>query len=1531
MEILGLILNAFNNVGSGISIISGIYQAINKYHKITAEDLFKKSFVREVKQNATTFADQTDPKTVDVDENLLDNVIASLKDEDEVQFAKLDESEKIAKITTLFRNCIIVPNHLLSNMDFERRIRPIIEKVIIHFYSQLPFNQEAFNQIALEYIQNNIVNQDDAQTMLTELSNKIDYVRNEVTQRLSEDIQAIKDDTETIKDDNKELRQTTQATYDLVSKVKTQVDLNTSSKLKLDMDWFQRQFNKQLAEVREKFDASLHIETKVDAEIHALLGDKTFVLQITKWIEELEEKLQDLKEEIDEIRHLNLNEIEWDEEEKSKIIAASESLHDVLVNIIDKFKLNRKFLDKQELTAAQSIDWAAVFGQLCEVFDDYEIVKKESGISQIKYIGENEYKEQTLRKASSVIHGPRSIVARLWDKFFPSVIWKLGLINKSDFHILGDAGIGKTHIACNICDDRLKNGLPALFVRGNLFTADQPIDVQLLKILDIPPVYSWHDFLQALSATAEAYHTRIPLIIDGLNESIHNVTSSNIWESELKVFVQEITQAKNLILITTCRRSYKDTIWKDVNRKEFNWEKLIWKDNDSPNLVYAYGFDNDEVTKEAISKYFNAYKINADITLAPLAQFEHPLYLKIFCETKNRVRMSEVKVYIGEQTLFKVFDEYLEICNKSVCEHRKLRHGTSILQPIIDKIAEYLWKHNRRYIPLKELVNLTDNQSLETLNWLSSIACAIEAEGLLVCRDYFEETDVMSFTYDLLGGYLIAKYLVEHAADDPQGFLNSKETVNVLFSEDHQTLHPLHEDICRCLAAILPAQTGNFLHQFSNNENAFGYSICALFEISVDDINDECINLVKILFTKPENRKLFFELAETTVGHPNHPFNARFWTERLLALSMSERDLSWTEYVRKKRYDFEDILKHFEENCRGEQELSDFSRERLHLLAEHIMWILTSTVRPLRDKATRALYWYGRQFPKEFFELVIQSFTINDPYVFERMLAATYGIAMAHHNSFEDSNFLDEELHVYGRELYENMFKPNAPHATTHILARDYAKRTIDIALIHKPDLLTDDEKLRIKPPYTDGGIREWGECENKNEGEYKKGPDPIQMDFKDYTLRGLIKSDNKNPNEHKSILSNVYWRIYELEFTNESFADIDGLIAQSNSHYGRSGDGRKTDRYGKKYSWIAYFELSGFRQDQGKLPDYYDNGRCIEADIDPSFPDENRKYNLVTENFLGEHDASTEQWVLNTPPPDLTHFLNVDQLCEEQGSWVLLDGHLGQEDKPASRKMSAWMQGIIVRSEDVDEILDVLNRQELIDGNTVPFIPEDNKTYAGEIPWCDSYPPNDWREFSFLVRKYTIPKKQFELLRGGEPISFIDDYQLWDTAWQLIEKNDEKELKAFQCERNLEIKIKTVDEEKLEHKDFEVLVPVRYNCWEEAKSGANLRRSIALPNREITDCLNLYKTHQSFDLYEKDSKKRASISFEYGDIWSNPQSFTYLRKDLLDRFLSEIDGKLIWVIWGNRLLVTENHDGTYKTFQDVRTYRDLQNPSGDS
>ena len=1226
--------------------------------------------------------------------------------------------------------------------------------------------------------------------------------------------------------------------------------------LELDMNWFQTQFNKQKGSVGEKFHSSLHTESIVDACVHALLADNRFVCQIAELIYRINEELPKFNDAISDLKRSTPKDIQWAEEEKSKVVECGASLQASVRHTIARLELAKALLNEKRLADAQAIDWESELTQLRESLKTYRAVVDEHGTSKISYIGKEKNGERSVYGATSTVDYPGGLVANLLDDFLYYALKRCRFANKSELNILGDAGVGKTHIACNICDERLNTGLPALFIRGIRFTSNQSIEEQLRSILDIPPSYSWNDFLQALSADAEAHHTRIPLVIDGLNESTHNGAFSNVWRLGLKGLVQEIAQTKNLVLITTCRTSYTEAIWENEN---------------PPNSVYSCGFDTDEELEEAVIKYFNEYKIKADLTAAPLEQFRHPIYLKIFCETQNPNKDTEIDIYVGEQTLFEVFDEYLKHCNRSVCHRLGLHPKATIIQPVLTKIGEYFWEHRSRHIPLEELVLIVDKQSREQLEWLTSKTHAIEDEGLLIYRDWGQDEDIMYFTYDLLGGYLIAQYLLQQASGNLRDFVNREETVAALFGEDYENLHPMHSDIGRCLAALLPGKTGQFLHNFSDNDTAFGLSIDALFEISPQDVSEDCIDLVAHLFEHPRNREWLLKLAETTVGHTNHPLNASFWSARFLVLTMPERDLSWTEYVRQNTERFENKLERFETSCKSNQQLSDISKARLNLLAEYIMWLLTSTVRPLRDRATRALYWYGRRAPQQFFDLVLKSLSINDPYVPERMLAATYGVAMARQHDFEDASFANEMLPLYGRQLYEAMFKPSAPYSTTHILARNYARRTIEIALLHSPDLLTDDEQRHITPPFTHGGIREWGESEDRNAEDYQDGNAPLKMDFANYTLGKLVEDrrnyDFKHP-EYKRVRSNILWRIYDLGYSLDCFEEIDAWINQGNQIYGRSKNGGKTDRYGKKYSWIAFFELAGLRQDKNLLSDYHGGVRIPDIDIDPSFPVAQQEYNLVTEDFLGDRKVSAKEWMSTNPFSDLTPYLKVNRLCGEEGAWILLQGNLRQEDNQARRETLAFLQGIIVKSEEFEEIVEGL-KQKKMDAHSLRFGPEDHYTFAGEIPWCDTYPTNCWEEVS--------------------------------------------------CEFGVE----TVRVEQSKYQAFKILAPVRENNWESYHSAIIAGRNIATPSRQIAETFGLCGHPQSFNLFEKDGRC-ASMTFRYGQNLTETQTFTYLREDLLKRYLEDIDGELIWVIWGEQCLVSQDQDTSIKPFEELREFEEI-------
>ena len=91
------------------------------------------------------------------------------------------------------------------------------------------------------------------------------------------------------------------------------------------------------------------------------------------------------------------------------------------------------------------------------------------------------------------------------------------------------------------------------------------------------------------------------------------------------------------------------------------------------------------------------------------------------------------------------------------------------------------------------------------------------------------------------------------------------------------------------------------------------------------------------------------------------------------------------------------------------------TKEYAQMYVTIMMWTLTSTNRSLRDRATRAIYYIGCMFPETLFELTIQALGINDPYVPERMLAASHGVTMALQH---EKKFAAKTLQDFARQLF---------------------------------------------------------------------------------------------------------------------------------------------------------------------------------------------------------------------------------------------------------------------------------------------------------------------------------------------------------------------------------------------------------------------------------------------------------------------------------------------------------------------------------
>jgi hypothetical protein len=312
---------------------------------------------------------------------------------------------------------------------------------------------------------------------------------------------------------------------------------------------------------------------------------------------------------------------------------------------------------------------------------------------------------------------------------------------------------------------------------------------------------------------------------------------------------------------------------------------------------------------------------------------------------------------------------------------------------------------------------------------------------------------------------------------------------------------------------------------------------------------------------------------------------------------------------------------------------------------------------------------------------------------------------------------------------------------------------------------------------------------------------------------------------------------------------------------YGR-GEYEKTDRYGKKYSWIAFFELAGLRQDKNLLAEFSGEPRIADCDVDPSFPEDAQQYQVPANDFLEIDSSPAQEWIEKTTAPDANSIFMIQKILGNDGPWVLLGGSVLQESLEANRDCFLHPHCLLVQNSDLEEFVGLLKRNAQA---WIPRIPEDYYTYAGEIPWCDTFPNNEKDEMKFVVKT----KREVQSVAKRTESGFLFEEQ--------------------------EVEIPT------ETRKIAVFVPVRYNCYESYHSEVSPGRSVLVPAREISDFLQLCSQPQTFDLYERNGRK-ASITVKWGKPYHDSQ-LIFLRQDLLDGFLKERGMSLVWAIEGERRL----------------------------
>ena len=591
------------------------------------------------------------------------------------------------------------------------------------------------------------------------------------------------------------------------------------------------------------------------------------------------------------------------------------------------------------------------------------------------------------------------------------------------------------------------------------------------------------------------------------------------------------------------------------------------------------------------------------------------------------------------------------------------------------------------------------------------------------------------------------------------------------------------------------------------------------------------------------------ETLEVLIGlatRPGHPCDATRLHRYVSGMAMPARDLSWTEFIRHaddSSAAFK-VIEWVERNA-----TTGLGTDAATITTTLLSLFLTSTRRSFRDRVTRALFLIGLKKPGALFTQTLSSLTFNDAYVPERMLAASYGVAMALWADPAGAT-MRNALTPFVRELVTKMLLPGSPCATRHVLMRDYALGLI--ALARRIDFAAIPRRWGryLRPPFAH--LPEQLPAPEALTAQQREETEPaLHMDFDNYTLGHLIPDrqnyDSQNP-EYQLARNRVLGRISQLGYSYPRFKHVDDMVGQHN--WNRDNDPNKTDRYGKKYSWIAYFELYGLRQDHDQVRHWEERTfeRVSDCDIDPSFPEVPASWAPRLPELFRDAPQNAAEWLRTGPVPRYDHLLQRTSADGVRGPWVLLNGFVEQTDPEDPRVVFSFLRGLLVPRTRIGRLRQRLEGARYPGNDAIPRPFEDHYTFAGEIPWS---------------------------IRFGSGLR---------TARGKARRNVQSAFERWGQDRR--------------RSGLPIEVPVHEFGWESYHSAMNRAGGPEVPAPALCEALHLTNRPRTFDLHDPNGRQ-ATL---YRRVENGGRGrLLYMRRSTLRRYLRLTDQTIVWVVWGER------------------------------
>lgn len=870
-------------------------------------------------------------------------------------------------------------------------------------------------------------------------------------------------------------------------------------------------------------------------------------------------------------------------------------------------------------------------------------------------------------------------------------------ILRSDCHVFSGAGNGKTHLACSIAYHQIKNNKPVLLFMASTFRKGQRPQETILKQLGLDSAYSFSEFLGALNNLGILHDTKLPIIIDGLNESSPN--AGNIWKTEIDFIIEEIKQYPHLLLVTTCRErsEYVDQIF---GKKRYD-EVL--------NHFYLKGF-SDRNIKKAVELYFNKWNIKTRPGIFDYSLFKHPLRLKIFCEVNKGRENIEVNLY----SVFNSIDDYIELIidkasykNGAIDMRLRYRLKTGLIN-----LGHLLWKSENREICLfDDFWNLFDSSNTD---WDKSLSFRLLDEGLCFQKNLKEGQEYIQFSIDLIGGFLIAKSVFFEeitSQDNCIKKLQDPKNKEILFGLNGSSRHPLFEDILKSLCFLTPIRTNKRIFEIYNNPDVL-IEILDGLELMVWEETDKA-KLKEFVRSSTLSMEIKTQLLLKLFDDvfQRHSFITIDIVEDVFkSLNQFEFDKVWNEIIRKQTWELVSFLKSLVKDISTyEVQISNVILFVSLLTGSNDQW--------LRSEATQALLKIGLLYPQELIGLGNRFLKIKDGYIQESLVVAISGMTLRLKNM---------DITFSAIEYFKKLLKTTR---TNHIAIIDNVNTVLEFG----------KQKFKITPsvdfliPHEDN---KWKIDETKlSEIEKRKYWSYKLMDYYFIKHQATSLSDEAfrsiSPFSKTEIISMLWDKVKRIGYAEKKYFEIETLVKEE-TKYRRAGVSEVVTSYAKKYLNIAFGELAGFMMLKGYLaPEFSNTLRSKYSYYDSTFPTLPSKVQLLNTCFLPFEGEDTIAWMNNIDENVLEELYKSVPLFQDN-EMILVYGRLDQRNNESGASFHITISTAIFKEDYQNEVIDMFER------SYHDIIPHSYQILAGEIPWRDLvFKELDEDYFSFPKDKF--------------------------------------------------------------------------------------------------------------------------------------------------------------------------------------------------